>query len=154
LRLNCSVNQSFVSTVKFLLAFFYSQTIESVSSIKITTIQTARSFEMRIIDHYLQMPEIIKLGELVQRLYDRWECEKQYEEWRDYWQYGKQEVEKIGAKYVSFSKRPFELEFIWNGNLNEGDYLVAICRNKKGVFFKVKDRVPPISYWGEAEATA
>lgn len=90
---------------------------------------------LRLIDQYKSMPQIIELGKLVASLYARWQSQKELEDWRDYRQHAEREVQKIGARFVCFSKRPFDLEFIWHGNN------IGLNCNKKGVTLRVR-RIP------------
>lgn len=43
--------------------------------------------------------------------YDRWQDEKDYEDWSEYTTAAKKLVEDSGGKYISLKKKPFVLRF-------------------------------------------
>jgi len=49
--------------------------------------------------------------EQVSYLHDRWQDEKEYEDWQDYIDSATKLVEKSGLEFIGLSKRPFKLTF-------------------------------------------
>lgn len=65
------------------------------------------------------MTPIDRLVQTMDSLYNRWQDEKEYEDWADYIKYVKGVCQDWEAQYVSLKKRPFSLIFIIDNNKQE-----------------------------------